>query len=102
LGIDIYHIWAHTTKEVKKHRNMTTKEFHALIAGTFTYTVNLTKDGASFVGVYNGQSFWGKVFSESGGIYTQIEQLTAEFDEDGGQPYNFREADFSEAGYTIA
>lgn len=80
---------------------MTCKEFEILTAGTCTHTVNLTKDGESFIGIYNGLSFWGKVLIFEKGQYTTIEQLQAEFDEEENQPFNFRGSDFVTNGYTI-
>ena len=80
---------------------MTYKEFHNLF-GTCTYAVNLTKNGEYFIGVYNGLSFWGKVFSvsEDRETYTQVEQFSAPFDEEEHKPFNFQESDFLSHGYS--
>jgi hypothetical protein len=80
---------------------MTYKEFHNLF-GTCTYAVNLTKNGEDFIGVYNGLSFWGKVFSvsEDRETYTQVEQFSAPFDEEEHKPFNFQESDFLSHGYS--
>jgi hypothetical protein len=80
---------------------MTYKEFHNLF-GTCTYAVNLTKNGEDFIGLYNGLSFWGKVFSvsEDRETYTQVEQFSAPFDEEEHKPFNFQESDFLSHGYS--
>ena len=80
---------------------MTYKEFHNLF-GSCTYAVNLTKNGEDFIGLYNGLSFWGKVFSvsEDRETYTQVEQFSAPFDEEEHKPFNFRESDFLSHGYS--
>jgi hypothetical protein len=64
--------------------------------------VNLTKNGEYFIGVYNGLSFWGKVFSvsEDRETYTQVEQFSAPFDEEEHKPFNFQESDFLSHGYS--
>ena len=80
---------------------MTYKEFQNLVGGTNTHTVDLIKDEKSFIGVYNGLSFWGKVFAVDGDTYNQVELVQSEFDEEDRQPYDFREADFIASGYTI-
>ena len=80
---------------------MTCKEFEKLTAGTCTHAVNLTKDGESFIGIYNGLSFWGKVLIFEKGEHLFVEQLQGEFDEEENHPFNFRESDFVTNGYTI-
>ena len=82
---------------------MTYKEFHNLF-GSCTYAVNLTKNGEDFIGLYNGLSFWGKVFSvsEDRETYTQVEQFSAPFDEEEHKPFNFQESDFLSHGYSYS
>lgn len=69
-----------------------------LDSSTCCYLVFLAKDGKQYFGIYNGLSYWGRIEDEDGNL---VELLTADFDEEEQQPYNFRESDFTVNGYEI-
>lgn len=69
-----------------------------LDSSTCCYLVFLAKNNQQYFGIYNGLSYWGRIEDEDGNL---VEILTAEFDSEEQQPYNFRELDFVDNGYEI-
>ena len=62
-------------------------------------SVSLTKEGVEYIGVWNGLSYWGKVFSSDG---SQIEQLENDYDYGDDYTPNFSVTDFYRHGYQKA
>jgi hypothetical protein len=58
--------------------------------------VNLQKDGIAYDGVYNGLSYWGKVFQGD----TLVSHLETDWDDDFGTTH-FTPQDFRRAGFTV-
>ena len=82
----------------------TYEQFSRMVAGTSCYTASLEKSKQSFVGLYNGSSFWGRIFTVSADnrAFTEIlPKLIAEYDEEDKELLSFRESDFARHGYTI-
>jgi hypothetical protein len=58
--------------------------------------VTLQKDGVNYDGVYNGLSYWGKVFQGD----TLVSHLETDWDDDFGTVH-FTLQDFRRAGFTV-
>jgi hypothetical protein len=60
--------------------------------------VTLQKDGIAYDGVYNGLSYWGRVFEKD--TDNLVDRLETDFDEQWGN-ISFTLKDFQLAGYTV-
>lgn len=79
---------------------MMTLSAHAqqLLNSTCSHKVFLSKDGKQFTAIYNGASYWGRIYDSNGNL---VETLYADWDEEDQQYFNFLESDFVKAGYDI-
>lgn len=73
--------------------------------GTGTHTVKLVKDSTPYWGVYNGFTYWGRIFGLQNGEVIEVSSLQTEveIDEEYGESYlpNFTLADFEKNGYEV-
>lgn len=73
-----------------------------LLTSTSCHSVHLKKDGKTFVGIYNGLSYWGRVEDGDGEFIEEL-QKGMETDDNGSQYLShFSEKSFTtEGGYEV-